>query len=57
MPIYDPKSMYAETFINDNEIRETLAYAEKHKNDLPLIREILEKARPIKCKTGYKCRG
>ena len=29
---YDPKSLKAEEFIHDGEIRETLAYAEANKN-------------------------
>ena len=57
MAIYDPKSLKAEEFINDEEIRETLAYAEAHKNDLPLIRQILDKARPKKTQTGHTCSG
>ena len=57
MSVYDPKSLHAEDFINDAEIRETLDYAEAHKNDLPLIKEILEKARPVKKARGYVCRG
>ena len=54
---YDPKSMKAEEFIHDGEIRETLAYAEANKNNLPLIESILEKARPVKTETGYTCAG
>lgn len=42
---YDPKSSKAEEFINDQEIRETLAYAEANKNNRELIDRILEKAR------------
>ena len=57
MATYNPASLHAEEFINDAEIRETLAYAEAHKNDLPLIKEILEKARPVKQARGYTCRG
>ena len=57
MAIYDPKSLKAEEFINDEEIRETLRYAEAHKNDAALIEEILQKARPIKKERGYECRG
>ncbi|MCH5198443.1 MAG: [FeFe] hydrogenase H-cluster radical SAM maturase HydG [Oscillospiraceae bacterium] len=57
MAVYNPKSLRAEEFINDEEIRETLSYAEAHKNDLTLIREILEKARPVKNGKGYTCRG
>ncbi len=54
---YDPKSLKAEEFINDEEIRETLAYAEANKNNVALIDEILEKARPKKGVTGYICPG
>ncbi|MBQ5781539.1 MAG: [Spirochaetaceae bacterium] len=57
MITYNPKSLKAEEFINDGEIRETLAYAEANKNNLPLIEEILEKARPQKTETGYVCAG
>ena len=45
---YDPKSSKAEEFINDQEIRETLAYAEANKNNRELIDRILEKARDCK---------
>ena len=55
MTAYDPKSLRAEEFICDAEIRETLAYADAHKDDLPLIRAILEKARPQKTATGCTC--
>ncbi|MBQ1684968.1 MAG: [Clostridia bacterium] len=54
---YDPKSLKAEEFINDEEIRATLAYAEEHKNDLELIDSIIEKARPVKKGNGYTCAG
>lgn len=57
MAIYNPKSLKAEEFINDGEIRETLAYAEQNKNNIALIDEILEKARPQKIATGTVCRG
>ena len=57
MSNYNPKSLVAEEFISDAEIRDTLAYAEEHKNDLPLIRQILDKARPQKTATGYVCAG
>ena len=43
---YNPKSMIADEFINDAEIRETLAWAEANKNNFELIDAILEKARP-----------
>lgn len=45
---YDPKSLHAEEFINDQEIQDTLAYAEEHKNDEPLIESILAKAAAFK---------
>ncbi len=57
MAIYNPKSLKAEEFINDAEIRETLQYAEQNKNNIELIDEILEKARPKKTATGYTCSG
>ncbi|MBR4940742.1 MAG: [Clostridia bacterium] len=57
MSVYDPKSLKAEEFINDLEIRETIAYAEANKNNIPLIDSILEKARPQKTETGYVCAG
>ena len=57
MAIYDPKSLIADEFINDGEILDTLAYAEEHKNDLELIEQILEKARPKKQDKGYVCTG
>jgi len=57
MAIYDPKSRKAEEFINDEEIRATLAYAEANKNNVELIDEILEKARPKKQDKGYVCAG
>lgn len=57
MSNYDPKSLKAEEFINDEEIRATLAYAEENKNNTKLIEEILEKARPGKTETGSVCAG
>ncbi len=54
---YDPKSLIADEFINDEEIKATLAYAEAHKNDLELVDQILEKARPQKTATGCVCAG
>ena len=45
MAVYNPKSLRAEEFINDGEILETLEYAEKNKNNVQLIDEILNKAR------------
>ena len=57
MAIYNPKSLKAEEFINDQEILDTLDYAEQNKNNVELIDEILEKARPKKTETGYTCSG
>lgn len=57
MSHYDPKSLKAEDFINDEEIQETLRYAEENKHNIALIDEILEKARPKKKGNGYVCTG
>ena len=57
MPHYDPKSLKAEDFINDEEIQATLKYAEENKYNIALIDEILEKARPKKKGNGYVCTG
>ena len=46
MALYDPKSPCADEFINHQEIVDTLAYAEAHKDDLDLCRRILAKAHP-----------
>ncbi len=43
--MYNPKSHNADEFISHEEILETLDYAEKNKNNVKLIDEILEKAR------------
>lgn len=48
MSNYNPKSMKAEEFISDEEIRETLAFADAHKNDLEYIDKIIEKAKQRK---------
>ena len=57
MPQYNPKSLKAEEFINDEEILETLRYAEANKRNLPLIDSLLEKARPVKTANGVHCAG
>ena len=57
MAEYNVKSMHAEEFINDAEIRETIEYAEKNKHNAALIDEILEKARPRKDGNGLHCVG
>lgn len=46
--MYNPKSLKAEEFINDLEIRETLAFADENKDNLELIDSILEKAKERK---------
>jgi 2-iminoacetate synthase len=46
--MYDPKSSKAEEFISHEEVLQTLAYAEENKSNIPLIDEILEKARTKK---------
>ena len=46
--MYDVTSMKAEEFISDEEIKETLAYADANKDNLALVDEILEKARTRK---------
>ncbi|MDE5873386.1 MAG: [FeFe] hydrogenase H-cluster radical SAM maturase HydG [Lachnospiraceae bacterium] len=46
--MYNPKSLKAEEFINDSEIRETLAFADENKDNLELIDSILEKAKERK---------
>ena len=46
--MYDPKSLKAEEFISDEEIKATLAYAEENKNNLELIDGIIEKAKQLK---------
>lgn len=43
--MYNPKSMKADEFISDEEIRETLSYAEKNKDNIELIDSIIEKAK------------
>lgn len=45
---YNPKSMKAEEFINDEEILECLDYASKNKDNMKLVYEILEKAKLAK---------
>ena len=57
MSHYDPRSLKAEDFINDEEIQATLKYAEENKHNIALIDEILEKARPKKKGNGYVCTG
>ena len=55
--MYNPKSLKAEEFIDDEEILSTLEYAEKNKNNLTLINDILEKSRPVYTDKGTFCKG
>ncbi len=55
--MYNPKSMVADDFINHDEIIETLKYAEENKNNLELINQILEKAKPVKTGNETHCKG
>ena len=57
MAIYNPASLKAEKFINEEEIFATIEHAEKNKNNLELINSILEKARPRKEGTSFVCPG
>ena len=42
MAVYNPKSLKAEEFINDEEILATIEYAEKNKHNVELIDSLLE---------------
>ena len=55
--MYNVKSLKAEEFIDDQEILDTLEYAEANKDNYELIEELLEKARPVKTEEGCVCRG
>ncbi|MBE6771315.1 MAG: [FeFe] hydrogenase H-cluster radical SAM maturase HydG [Ruminococcaceae bacterium] len=55
--MYNPKSLKAEEFINNEEILATLEYAEQNKNNVELIDSILEKARPKRTASGTSCAG
>ncbi len=46
--MYNPKSKNATEFIDDKEVRDAIAYADVHKNEVELIDKILEKARKRK---------
>lgn len=43
--MYDPKSSKAEEFISDEEVMDSLRYAEKNKDNVELIDSIIEKAK------------
>ena len=45
---YDPKSLKAEEFISDEEIKETLAYADANKDNMEVIDAIIAKAKERK---------
>ena len=53
--MYDVKSPHAEEFIDDGEIRETLAFAEEHKRDRELIDSIIDKAARVEAHGGIVC--
>jgi len=57
MAKYDIKSLKADEFINHEEILDTLEYADAHKDDIKLIDEILEKARPVWEGKTLSCEG
>ena len=57
MKEYNPLSMKAEEFISHEEILETLKYADENKDNLPLIKDLLEKARPKRDGKKITCRG
>ncbi len=46
--MYNPKSMKAEEFISHEEVLATLEYADANKNNMELIRQIIEKAKQKK---------
>lgn len=46
--MYNPKSLEADEFINDEEILDSLAYGEQNKNNKQIVDRILEKAKNYK---------
>ncbi len=46
--MYNPKSHKAEEFISNEEVLDTLKYAEENKNNVELVDKILEKAKKMK---------
>ena len=42
---YNPQSLKADEFISNDEILDTLKYADENKNNMPVIEQILAKAR------------
>ncbi len=57
MSEYNPGSLKAGEFINHEEILETLKYADENRENIELIDQILEKARPVKKGNGWVCQG
>ncbi|MCF0132473.1 MAG: [FeFe] hydrogenase H-cluster radical SAM maturase HydG [Blautia sp.] len=57
MALYNPKSLKAEEFISHEEILDTLRYAEENKNNVALIDQLLEKARPVYKDGQTTCSG
>ncbi len=55
--MYNVKSLKADEFIDNQEILDTIEYAEANKNNFELIEELLEKARPVKTAEGCVCKG
>ncbi|MCR4891143.1 MAG: [FeFe] hydrogenase H-cluster radical SAM maturase HydG [Lachnospiraceae bacterium] len=55
--MYDPKSLKADDFIDHKEILDTLAYADENKDNIPLIEEILAKAKPVWQGKEVHCAG
>ena len=46
--MYNPKSQKAEEFISDEEIKKTIAFAKENQNNIPIIKQILEKKKKKK---------
>ena len=46
--MYNPKSLKAEEFISHEEVLDTLAYADKNKDNLELVDALIEKAKERK---------
>lgn len=46
--MYNPKSMHAEEFVDDNEVLDSLKCAEDNKNNKELIKSIIERAKECK---------
>ena len=55
--MYNKLSNKAEEFISNEEILDTLEYAEKNKNNIELVKSILKKAHPIKQGDKTICNG